>query len=555
MKLAHAGNSLKAAIIVVLIAIVCLPSQVSAAGAPVVSVSAPTQAVSSGTQFTVSIMIQPNNAIAGAQFNLSFNPSLVIVNSVTEGNLFNQGGASTYFMPGTINNTTGSLTGVADVITTPGETVSAMGTLAIINMTAGMNSGTSALTLSNVIVGNINGQAIGATVVSGQVIIGGVSTTTPTTTTTTTPTTTTTRTTTTPLTTTTPTTTTPTTTATRTTTTPLTTTTPTTPTTTTTRTNTTPITTTTPTTTPTTTTTQTNTTLLTNTAPTTTTSTTTTTTTTTTPTATTSAVGNGVGSSGGGITLSTTPGVTDVGSYVNAQGVFNQNINISSDDNEVLVTIPSGTTGLTSSGAPLTQISILNMTTSPALPIGAGMIDLAYDITPNGITFNPAVTLEFTFNPALIPADVDPSTLQIAYYDSTQNIWVTVPSTVNTANNTISAQISHFTPYAVTYGVQPVLTTTTTTTSTTTTGAATIPLTTTLTTTMPTSTSVSMTPQLETTSAGQIATTSNTSTSTNVKVVRLYILAMAIGIAVFLITATATLIWLRHRDLVKTNER
>ena len=32
MKLAHAGNSLKAAIIVVLIAIVCLPSQVSAAG-------------------------------------------------------------------------------------------------------------------------------------------------------------------------------------------------------------------------------------------------------------------------------------------------------------------------------------------------------------------------------------------------------------------------------------------------------------------------------------------------------------------------------------------
>jgi len=54
------------------------------------------------------ITVQPNNPVAGAQFNLSFNPSLVTINSVTEGNLFNQGGASTYFMAGTINNAAGT---------------------------------------------------------------------------------------------------------------------------------------------------------------------------------------------------------------------------------------------------------------------------------------------------------------------------------------------------------------------------------------------------------------------------------------------------------------
>ena len=82
------------------------------------------------------------------------------------------------------------------------------------------------------------------------------------------------------------------------------------------------------------------------------------------------------------------------------------------------------------------------------------MIDQAYDITPNGITFSPAVTLRFTYYN--LPAGMDPGSLQICYYDTTKNAWVIVPSTVNTTTNTISAQISHLTVYAITYGVKPV---------------------------------------------------------------------------------------------------
>ena len=76
----------------------------------------------------------------------------------------------------------------------------------------------------------------------------------------------------------------------------------------------------------------------------------------------------------------------------------------------------------------------------------------------------------------------NPSSLQIAYYDTTQNAWVTIPSTVNTAHNYILAQISHFTIYAVTYGVKvitPASTTTTTTTITLPPVVTTTPLTTT----------------------------------------------------------------------------
>jgi hypothetical protein len=227
---------------------------------------------------------------------------------------------------------------------------------------------------------------------------------------------------------------------------------------------------------------------------------------------------NGGGSGvGGGGTSTTTSGVTNVSTYVNAQGVFNQMISIWSDDYEGVVTIPSSTTGLTAGGAPLTQISFIHVTTPPAFQTGAGMIGLAYDITPNGITFNPAVSLQITYNPASIASGVNPSSLQIAYYDTTQNAWVTIPSTVNTTRNYILAQISHFTIYAVTYGIQPVsaapTTTTTTTTMTTPPVVTTTPFTTTITTT--TTPIVTTTTQIQTTTTTMPPVTTTTPITTS----------------------------------------
>ena len=224
--------------------------------------------------------------------------------------------------------------------------------------------------------------------------------------------------------------------------------------------------------------------------------------------------GGGGGGSGGG-TSTTTSGVTNVTTYVNAQGVFNQMISIWSDDYEGVVTIPSNTTGLTAGGAPLTQISFIHVTTTPAFQTGAGMIGQAYDITPNGITFNPAVSLQITYNPASIPTSIDPNSLQIAYYDTTQNAWVTIPSTVDTAHNYILAQISHFTIYAVTYGVKaitPASTTTTTTTITLPPVVTTTPLTTTTTTTTPIVTTTTAI-QTTTTTTPPVTTTKPITTS------------------------------------------
>jgi hypothetical protein len=150
---------------------VLLPGIASAAGNAVVSVSAPAGALNPGGQFTIGISVVPNNAIAGMQFNLSFNPAIVTVNSIAEGNLLNQGGASTYFSNGQINNAAGTITGVFGAIISPGQTVATAGTFAVITLTAGSTGGSSPLTLSNVVVGDVDGHSVPVSLTDGTVSV------------------------------------------------------------------------------------------------------------------------------------------------------------------------------------------------------------------------------------------------------------------------------------------------------------------------------------------------------------------------------------------------
>jgi hypothetical protein len=270
--------------------------------------------------------------------------------------------------------------------------------------------------------------------------------------------------------------------------------------------------------------------------------------------------------------------VTNITNYENAQGVINHNINIWSDDDNAVLNIPSGITVVSSSGVPLTQLSAIRSTNPPSFQGGAGLIGTAYDFTPNGTTFSPSVTLKMSYNPASIPSTVPELSLQIAYYDVTQNLWITVPSNVDTTNHIVSAQVSHFTTYAVTYGVQAPMPATTATTAADVTSLSTTaalpPVTNVLPTSTPTSTSVT-TPTTNSTgisiTASQLTTgnpaTSETysalagstpvSTTAPAKplVIRMYILAAAIGIAALMIIATALFIWLRRRHLLKKEDR
>jgi cobalamin biosynthesis Mg chelatase CobN len=122
----------------------------------------------------------------------------------------------------------------------------------------------------------------------------------------------------------------------------------------------------------------------------------------------------------------------------------------------------------------------------------------------------------------LIPDGVDENSLQIAYYDSAANVWVPLPSTIDINNKFITAPISHFSTYAVTYGVKmpaPVQTTTTTPVIVTTPLLITTPTTMPVaTTTAASTTTAPVTTSTTTTAPAQITATTQTAavTGTNV---------------------------------------
>lgn len=159
------------AIFLALCLAVLIPCFAGAAGTAVVAVAGPAGSVAPGDQFTVNINITPNNDIAGMQFNLAFDPDLVTVDSVTEGDLLNQNGANTYFSAGTIDNTAGTITNVFGAIISPGQSVSAQGVFAAVTMTAAATGGDCPLTLSNVIIGDVEGQSVAADVTNDTVTI------------------------------------------------------------------------------------------------------------------------------------------------------------------------------------------------------------------------------------------------------------------------------------------------------------------------------------------------------------------------------------------------
>ena len=142
------------------------PFMVSADSLTDVSVSPASETVTEGQTFTVNIVIVPSTAIAGAQANLNFSPSLVNATDVEDGNLFTQTGHPDYFFTGTTNNTSGEISNIACAIL-GAYSDSESGTFATISFTA-IASGTVNFTLSNVIVGNQAAQQIPITIIDSD---------------------------------------------------------------------------------------------------------------------------------------------------------------------------------------------------------------------------------------------------------------------------------------------------------------------------------------------------------------------------------------------------
>lgn len=116
----------------------------------------------------------------------------------------------------------------------------------------------------------------------------------------------------------------------------------------------------------------------------------------------------------------------------------------------VTVNIPANALG-TSQGS--VSVSVSNAATvvssANATPMKSSVKTIsASNSSGQSITsLNNNASLVITYDPAELPVGFDESKIQLAYFDTTTGQWEPVAATVDTTNNTLSAQVSHFTDY------------------------------------------------------------------------------------------------------------
>ena len=129
-------------IMIILIFFEAITLNVSASNPTTVTISPSTQTFSQGDTFSVSVACVPGQAIKAYEFKISFNPTYLQANLVSEGNIFS--GYNTYFNSGTIDNNDGKIIYIYGIIIGSGD-VTGSGTFVSIQFTAKSVSGTSTI--------------------------------------------------------------------------------------------------------------------------------------------------------------------------------------------------------------------------------------------------------------------------------------------------------------------------------------------------------------------------------------------------------------------------
>ena len=127
---------------------------------PRFSLTTDTTEFQTDTQFVIHLNAKNMKDLAGWQTDILFDPTVLKADSITEGNFLKHGNVQTYFRSGTIDNTTGRITGISTTRFTSG--VEGSGTLLAINFTL-KNARDTRIQLRNLKAGDSNGQPIHTT--------------------------------------------------------------------------------------------------------------------------------------------------------------------------------------------------------------------------------------------------------------------------------------------------------------------------------------------------------------------------------------------------------
>ena len=171
------------------------------------------------------------------------------------------------------------------------------------------------------------------------------------------------------------------------------------------------------------------------------------------------------GGSGGGrggrsqgsssIPVETSAPVTGVGRVslpLSGTGEVSAPVTVRTTDGVGSLTIGKGTLAHDKNGDPLDEVTVASVGAAgiPQAPPGT-TIGFALDCGPAGATFDPPAALTYTLSEEEWAKIVDLSTLRVMWYNPGTNEWQEVSATVDPATRTMTAQVSHFSLFALTW--------------------------------------------------------------------------------------------------------
>ena len=134
--------------------------------------------------------------------------------------------------------------------------------------------------------------------------------------------------------------------------------------------------------------------------------------------------------------------------FIDSQGALKSKVEISSADGRISLSADKGTTSLDKDGKPLQIIYAVIDPSPPPPPEDASIVGTAYDLEPQGATFDPWLLLTLSYDPEELPEGVTENDLYIAYHNGTE--WRKLAyKRVDTNVHSVTTQVSHFTTFAI----------------------------------------------------------------------------------------------------------
>ena len=133
---------------------------------------------------------------------------------------------------------------------------------------------------------------------------------------------------------------------------------------------------------------------------------------------------------------------------VNSQGRLKLEVEVSSADGKIGLSLDKGTTVLDQDGEPPHIIHAVIDPSPPPAPGNAYVVSSVYSLGPQGATFDPPLLLTLSYDPEKLPEGVREKDLYFASHNGTE--WCKLPyKRVDTNVHSVTTQVYHFTTLAI----------------------------------------------------------------------------------------------------------